>query len=73
MKSYVKEGIEFIDQETLAKQRSVMTYMIKKIGANILRGKGIMNVSLPIYIFDCRSMLDTYILYIIFFIIFSLF
>jgi len=58
MKSYVKDGIEFINQDIISKQRSVLTYMIKKIGANILRGKGIMNVSLPIYIFDSRSMLE---------------
>lgn len=58
MKCYVKDGIEFINQDILKKQRSVMSYMLKKIGGNILTGKRIMNVSLPIYIFDCRSMLE---------------
>jgi hypothetical protein len=58
MKTYGTEGLEFIDQETLKKQRGVMTYMIKKVGANLLSGKSIMNVSLPIYIFDPRSVLE---------------
>jgi len=60
MKAYGNEGIEFIDQEIIKKQRSVLTYMIKKIGANLLTGKSIMNVSHPIYIFDSRSVLEVY-------------
>jgi hypothetical protein len=60
IKSYGTEGIEHIDKETLSKQRSVVTYLLKKIGTNILSGKSIMNISLPIYIFDVRSMLETY-------------
>ncbi len=63
MKSYGTVGIEFINQEIINKQRSVMSYMIKNIGGNILKGKGIMNVSLPIYIFDCRSMLESYYIF----------
>jgi hypothetical protein len=58
MKAYETEGLEFIDQETLKKQRNVLTYMVKKIGTNLLSGKSIMNVSLPIYIFDPRSVLE---------------
>ena len=58
MKSYNKDGLEFIDQETIRKQRGVLTYLIKKIGINLLSGKSIMNVSLPIHIFDSRSMLE---------------
>jgi hypothetical protein len=58
MKTYGTEGLEFIDQETLKKQRGVFSYMVKKVGANLLTGKSIMNVSLPIYIFDPRSVLE---------------
>lgn len=54
------EGLEFIDKDVLAKQRSVISYLIKKIGSNLLLGKSIMNVSLPTYIFDERSILDAY-------------
>jgi len=59
MKDYGTEGLEFINQELLKKQRGVLSYMIKKIGSNILTGKSIMNVSLPINIFDSRTMLET--------------
>jgi hypothetical protein len=59
MKGYGTEGLEFIDQETLNKQRGIISYMLKKVGTNLLSGKSIMNVSLPIYIFDQRSMLET--------------
>lgn len=58
MKAYGTEGLEYINQDVLKKQRSVMTYMLKKIGSNLLSGKSIMNVSLPIYIFDPRSVLE---------------
>jgi hypothetical protein len=59
MKDYGTEGLEFINQELLNKQRGVLSYMIKKIGSNILSGKSIMNVSMPINIFDPRTMLET--------------
>ncbi len=58
MKAYGTEGLEYINQDILKKQRSVMTYMLKKIGANLLSGKSIMNVSLPLNIFDPRSVLE---------------
>ena len=56
-----QEGLEFIDAEILTKQRSVITYLVKNIGSNLLQGKSIMNVSLPIYIFDERTLLDSYL------------
>jgi hypothetical protein len=65
MKTYGTEGLEFINQEILKKQRGVLTYMIKKVGSNLLGGKSIMNVSLPIHIFDSRSLLETYYIYYI--------
>jgi hypothetical protein len=58
MKTYGTEGLEFINQEDLKKQKSVLTYMLKKVGTNLLNGRSIMNVSLPIYIFDPRSTLE---------------
>lgn len=58
IKTYNTPGLEYIDQESIKKQRSVFSYLLKKIGANVLSGKGIMNVSLPIYIFDQRSLLE---------------
>lgn len=58
IKNYGTEGIEFINQETINKHRSTISYIIKKIGSNLLSGKSIMNVSLPIYIFDHKSLLE---------------
>jgi len=64
---YVKQtgavGLEFIDQDLMSKQRSVMTFLIKTVGSNIMSGKSIMNVSLPINIFEPRSMTEVYIFY----------
>lgn len=59
MKDYGTVGLEFINQDLLKKQRGILTYMIKKIGSNLFSGKSIMNVSLPINIFDPRSLLET--------------
>jgi hypothetical protein len=60
MKTYGNEGLEFIDEEVLEKQRSVVSYLLKKIGNNLLSGKSLTGVSLPIYIFDNRSLLENY-------------
>lgn len=54
------EGLRFIDTETIQNQRNVIKHLISKIGANILSGSGIMNVSLPINIFDQRSLLEVF-------------
>jgi hypothetical protein len=35
-------------------QKKVLTFIIKRIGKNILSGKGILNISLPVDIF-CRE------------------
>lgn len=35
-------------------QKKVLTFIIKRIGKNILTGKGVLNVSLPVDIF-CRE------------------
>jgi len=52
------DGIEYICQDSIKKQRSVLSYMLSKMGQNLFLGKSIMNISLPIYIFEERSMLD---------------
>eukprot|EP01017_Pseudomicrothorax_dubius_P032760 TRINITY_DN4321_c0_g3_i2.p1 TRINITY_DN4321_c0_g3~~TRINITY_DN4321_c0_g3_i2.p1 ORF type:complete len:500 (+),score=100.05 TRINITY_DN4321_c0_g3_i2:54-1553(+) len=55
---YVRDAdgrLEFLRNDVIAKQRSVFTYLVKKIGASLLSGKSIMNISLPIDIFEARS------------------
>ena len=52
------DGMVYLNQEVIDKQRSVAGYLIKTIGLNLIKGKSIMNVSLPINIFDSRSILE---------------
>lgn len=54
-------GLVFKNKKIIEKQRAVMGYLLKKIGMNLLKGKSIMNVSLPINIFDVRSHIEVYI------------
>jgi hypothetical protein len=62
MKEYTRklgsDGVVFNNQTVIDKQRSVAGYLIKNIGLNLIKGKSIMNVSLPINIFDTRSILE---------------
>jgi hypothetical protein len=54
------DGLIFTNNAIIEKQRAVAGYMIKNIGINLIKGKSIMNVSLPINIFDTRSILELY-------------
>jgi hypothetical protein len=48
----------YTNNSIIEKQRGIAGYMIKNIGLNIIKGKSIMNVSLPINVFDTRSILE---------------
>jgi hypothetical protein len=50
-------GLVFTNKETISKQRSVLKHIIRTIGANLLQGRSILNVSLPVYIFQPISLL----------------
>ncbi len=52
------DGLAFKNLNVIEKQRAVAGYLIKNIGLNLIKGKSIMNVSLPINIFDERSLLE---------------
>ena len=54
------EGLVFVNKELIEKQRGVMGYLIKKIGLSLIKGKSVMNISLPINIFDVRSHLEVF-------------
>ena len=47
-------GLLYIDKEKEKQQRGVLTFIIRRIGKNLLSGKGILNLSLPVDIF-CRE------------------
>jgi len=53
-----ESGLIFEKTTIIEKQRAVVSYLVKNAGLNLLKGKSIMNVSLPINIFDCRSLLE---------------
>jgi hypothetical protein len=42
----------------LAAQKDILKMIIKQLGSNLISGKSVMNMSLPVEIFDKRSMLD---------------
>lgn len=50
----------YTDEEAINKQRGILQYILKRIGTNLLSGTGIMNISLPIRIFDERSLLEVF-------------
>jgi hypothetical protein len=50
-------GFLFRDEEAIQKQRGSMWHLIKKIGSNLLEGKDLVSVSLPVYLFEPRSFL----------------
>ena len=52
------DGLIYTNYDLIEKQRSVAGYLIKTIGLNLIKGKSVMNISLPINIFDTRSILE---------------
>lgn len=60
IKSFGDNGFIFTDQKSIDSQRSVLGYLIKSIGHNLVNGTSVMNISLPISIFDSRSILDNF-------------
>jgi len=51
-------GLVLIDKEMISRQNHVISYLIKKIGGSLIKGKSLMNVSLPVTIFDKRTLLQ---------------
>jgi hypothetical protein len=51
-------GLVFKDPVMIEKQNKVIGYLFKKIGASLLKGKSVMNISLPVSIFDKRTLLE---------------
>ena len=54
----MKEGLLYRDAETISKQRNAIIKLIKKLGSNILHGKSLMNISMPVSISDKCSVLQ---------------
>lgn len=48
----------FVNQQVIDAQKDVLKYILKQIGSNLFSGKSVMNMSLPVDIFDQRSILE---------------
>ena len=53
-----EDGLIYKDDKVISEQSKVLAYLIKKIGRNLLKGESIMNISLPVTIFDTRTLLQ---------------
>ena len=57
--SRAKEGgLLFYNKKELDIQGKVLSYLIKRLGANLLQGKSVINISLPVVLFDTKSFLE---------------
>ena len=48
----------FINKQVIANQKSVLNFALKSIGKNLLSGKSVIGISLPVFIFDKMSHLE---------------
>ena len=48
-------AIIFINQKKIEDQKGVLKFILTKIGKNILSGKSVLNISLPVDIFSAQS------------------
>ena len=55
-----EDGLVLISTLQIENQKRVMAWLIKKIGKNMIKGQSVMNISLPVYIFDKRTMLQVF-------------
>lgn len=53
-------GLVYLNEKEKKKIEEGIKYLLKKIGANILKGQSIMNISLPVFLFDPRSMHEVF-------------
>lgn len=54
----INGGLLFLDYDLISKQRNVLSNIIKRMGKNLLTGKSIMGISMPVYIFGKKSLLQ---------------
>lgn len=52
-----EKELVFINFPQIQGQKDTLKYIIRQIGSNIISGKSVMNISLPVDIFEPRSLL----------------
>ncbi|KRX03923.1 hypothetical protein PPERSA_12128 [Pseudocohnilembus persalinus] len=53
-----KGGISYKNEKLIKEQKSVAYTLLKRIGSSLMHGKSLMNISMPVTIFDKYSMLQ---------------
>lgn len=55
----VTENLElkFVNEKLIQSQKDILRFLLRQIGSNLISGKSITNVSLPVDIFEPRSLL----------------
>ena len=57
--SRAKEGgLLWYNKKELEVQGKVLSYLIKRLGSNLIQGKSVINISLPVDLFDIKSFLE---------------
>jgi len=55
-RTFNEPGLILRNKDMQSRQDKVIGYLIKKLGSNLIKGKSIMNISLPVTIFDKRTL-----------------
>lgn len=58
MKDTDSGGLEYLNKDKIAAQKTVIKHILKQMSRNILAGKSILNMSLPVHIFSTESHLE---------------
>ena len=51
-------GMLWYNKKELEVQGKVLSYLIKRMGSNLIQGKSVINISLPVDLFDTKSFLE---------------
>lgn len=51
-------GMRYTDDQLISDQRGVAKYLIKTVGSNLLKGKSLLDLSLPVHIFEPQTFLQ---------------
>lgn len=50
--------LKFVNEKLIQSQKDILRFLVRQIGANLVSGKSVQNVSLPVDIFEPRTLLE---------------
>ena len=56
-----KDGLLFLNEEEKQLGYKAVKFLVKKFGQNLLNGKSILNISLPVFMFDKRTLHEAFV------------